>query len=249
MHRHEIDGIFPAANCCRRRPALGAGAALGGLAAGAARARRTRRSTCGGGASRNCPACRRSSTVRSPATRRRPSSRCCRTPPSSSRSSRPPPRPATRPTSSISGTASTTWRACGSAISSGLDGLVKRRHPAGLEPDAAQPLRRQHLPRRLVPAADALDLQQGRCSSKAGLDPEAPPDDLGRAARRLRKAEDRRHRAARRRHPGRLLERMVHQPCAARRISTRSARRSSSSSATRISATRNITSTGCGSRS
>jgi translocation and assembly module TamB len=45
------------------------------------------------------------------------SSRCCRTRRSSSRSSRRRLPRATRPISSISGTASTTWKACGSAIS------------------------------------------------------------------------------------------------------------------------------------
>ena len=79
---------------------------------------------------------------------------------------------------------------------------------------------------------------------KAGLDPRSAAEDLGRSPRRLREAEDRRHRAARRRHPGRLLGRMVLRPCAARRTSTRSAKRSSSSPATRISAIRSITSTG-----
>ena len=84
---------------------------------------------------------------------------------------------------------------------------------------------------------------------KAGARPERAAEDLGRIARRLREAQDGRHRAARRRHPGRLLERMVHQPRAAAEPRHRSARRSSSSSATRTSAIRSITSTGSSSRS
>ena len=79
---------------------------------------------------------------------------------------------------------------------------------------------------------------------QAGLDPTSAARDLGRTARRLREAEGGRHRAARRRHPGRLLGRMVSSAMRWRRTSTRSARPSSSSSATRTSATRNTTSTG-----
>ena len=47
---------------------------------------------------------------------------------------------------------------------------------------------------------------------KAGLDPEAPPATWESPARCLRKAQVVRRRGAWRRHSGRLLERMVHQP-------------------------------------
>ena len=43
-----------------------------------------------------------------------------------------------------------------------LNGLVSRRGDHGVEPDPAQPLRRQDLPAGLVRPADDLDLQQGR---------------------------------------------------------------------------------------
>ena len=96
----------------------------------------------------------------------------------------------------------------------GLKGLVKDDILAGLEPHAAQPLRRRHLPHRLVPAADVLVLQQDAVREGRPR-PRSAAQDLGRAARRLREAEDRRHRALGRRHPGWLLERMVHHPFAA----------------------------------
>ena len=62
-------------------------------------------------------------------------------------------------------------------------------HPEGLEPDAAQPFRRRHLPRRLVPAADVLVLQQGPVREGRAR-PRNAAEDLGRAARRLREAQD-----------------------------------------------------------
>ena len=82
-------------------------------------------------------------------------------------------------------------------------------YPAGLQSDAAQPFRRRHLPHRLVPAADVLVLQQDALREGRAR-PRSTAEDLGRAARGLREAQDRRHRADRRRHPGWLLERMVH---------------------------------------
>ena len=194
--------------------ALGAGAALGGLAAGCRRARRTRRSTCGGGASRNCPACRPSSTARS------------------KNYTAATVKPMLQDTAVVISQFQTA-AAAGNApdiqfLWNGiyhmesvwlgylqpLEGLVSGRGHQGLEPDAAQPLRRQDLSRRLVPAADDLDLQQGPVRQGRPRSPTAPPADLGRVPRRLRQAQVRRHRAGRRRHPGRLLGRMVLRPCA-----------------------------------
>ena len=67
----------------------------------------------------------------------------------------------------------------------------ERRRPHRLQPDAAQPFRRQHLSRRLVPAADDVDLQQASCSSRPGSIPNAPPttwDELLAACEKLKTA-------------------------------------------------------------
>ena len=87
----------------------------------------------------------------------------------------------------------------------------RRRGDHGVEPYPAQPLRRQHLPAGLVRPADDLDLQQGRLrQGRARCRHSA--QDLGRAARGLREAQGQGRRTDRRRHPGRLLGRMVLRP-------------------------------------